>query len=935
MNGFLLQLSTIVLHLLCVSESFKGRIPIGAIFDTDDVQTSTGFQYAVAHSKERTKEKFELSALVEVIDVEDSFKLATSICSHLFSGVFVLLGSRAFHSQGIIKSYTNKFAMPYVTTSIPTGVAGHRGYEIYMKPPVTEAMRDMILEYKLKDVHYVYESDAGMIKLQELLKKLNGTDVKVRWHRLRDVTNAHEDLRKLDRVYSGYKNSSILMDFNSEPAYDMVLEQIRKLGMNKRGYRYILGTLNILNLNLQRFTHGGVNITGFQLLDYSAQNVMEFLTRWRSLPPNIWEGAGRDQLSVDAALAVDAVTVVQRTIQAMLKNNTEVFRTTFRRGDVYNNNLTKGIPCNDGNPWMHGDAIIHYIKKIDPRGLTGHLEFTKTGMRKGYKLDVYKVGLKHGPYQIGIWRPKDGFQLISNLNESKNDSIMGEETKRVTSILEKPFLMLKNTPKDGIPLVGNSKYEGFCADLIHSIASKCGFSYEIRPNKNGVYGKLFDNGSWNGMINELIQEEADLAAAPLTITMEREKVVDFSKPFMNTGISIMIKKPEKQKPGVFSFMKPFSVSLWMCIVIGYFVVSFGIFLVSRFSPTEWKRIRMRTGTEYLNKFTLKSSLWFSMGSLMLQGSDTCPRSAAGRIIGGTWWLVVLIVISSYTANLAAFLTIERLLTPISSADDLANHPDMSYGTLDSGSTQDFFENSNVMTYRKMWDFMKNHYPSVFVKSSAEGVRRVRTSKGKYAFLLESVYNEYFMNQEPCDTMQVAQNLNSKGYGIATPKGSPLRQKLSIAVLQLIEDGTLIKLKKKWWVDKGTCGAADSHGGSKKKSLSLSNVAGVFFILIGGLVMAIVLGVANFLRSKSKGRLGGVPVINNDAARSLLSDYREAPLNNENGQTATSDVHQSVPVKGILMNTCKLHSGENSNNSNHTLRSELYGNIYNRKTLHDR
>lgn len=120
-------------------------------------------------------------------------------------------------------------------------------------------------------------------------------------------------------------------------------------------------------------------------------------------------------------------------------------------------------------------------------------------------------------------------------------------------------------------------------------------------------------------------QEADLAAAPLTITMEREEVVDFSKPFMNTGISIMIKKPEKQKPGVFSFMKPFSISLWMCIVIGYFVVSFGIFFVSRFSPTEWKRIRMRSGTEYLNKFTLRSSLWFSMGSLMLQGSDTCPR----------------------------------------------------------------------------------------------------------------------------------------------------------------------------------------------------------------------------------------------------------------------------------------------------------------------
>jgi len=51
-----------------------------------------------------------------------------------------------------------------------------------------------------------------------------------------------------------------------------------------------------------------------------------------------------------------------------------------------------------------------------------------------------------------------------------------------------------------------------------------------------------------------VLQEADIAVAPLTITSIRERVIDFSKPFMNLGISIMIKKPEKQKPGVFSFM---------------------------------------------------------------------------------------------------------------------------------------------------------------------------------------------------------------------------------------------------------------------------------------------------------------------------------------------------------------------------------------------
>lgn len=60
-------------------------------------------------------------------------------------------------------------------------------------------------------------------------------------------------------------------------------------------------------------------------------------------------------------------------------------------------------------------------------------------------------------------------------------------------------------------------------------------------------------------------QEADIAIAAMTITAERERVIDFSKPFMSLGISIMIKKPVKQTPGVFSFMNPLSQEIWVRI----------------------------------------------------------------------------------------------------------------------------------------------------------------------------------------------------------------------------------------------------------------------------------------------------------------------------------------------------------------------------------
>jgi len=71
------------------------------------------------------------------------------------------------------------------------------------------------------------------------------------------------------------------------------------------------------------------------------------------------------------------------------------------------------------------------------------------------------------------------------------------------------------------------------------------------------------------------------------------------------------------------------------------------------------------------------------------------RSLSGRVAGSVWWFYSLIIISTYTANLAAFLTVERMLTPIEGADGLVKQTKIKYGTLDAGSTKDFFMVSTV------------------------------------------------------------------------------------------------------------------------------------------------------------------------------------------------------------------------------------------------
>uniref|UniRef100_UPI00358E2A52 glutamate receptor ionotropic, kainate 1-like n=1 Tax=Myxine glutinosa TaxID=7769 RepID=UPI00358E2A52 len=239
-----------------------------------------------------------------------------------------------------------------------------------------------------------------------------------------------------------------------------------------------------------------------------------------------------------------------------------------------------------------------------------------------------------------------------------------------------------------------------------------------------------------------------------------------------------------------------------------------------------------------NSFTLINSFWFGVGALMQQGSELMPRAISTRIVGVTWWFFILIIVSSYTANLAAFLTIERMDSPISSADDLAKQTKIQYGTIRDGTTMTFFKKSKISTYEKMWAFMSSH-PLALINDSDEGTHRVLTTD--YAFLAESTFIEYETGRN-CNLTQIGGLLDNKGYGIGTPMGSPYRDKMSIAILQLQDEGTLMKLKDKWW-NGGDC---NTNWSNNRRSLNIHSIQGIFIVLAVGLSLSIVVAVGEFI-----------------------------------------------------------------------------------------
>ena len=217
---------------------------------------------------------------------------------------------------------------------------------------------------------------------------------------------------------------------------------------------------------------------------------------------------------------------------------------------------------------------------------------------------------------------------------------------------------------------------------------------------------------------------------------------------------------------------------------------------------------------------------------------------------GIFYFFTLIMIASYTANLASSLTTETLLKPIESAEDLAAQTTIKYGVVFCGSTCSFFKDSPFETYRRMWSFMTTpaHMDEVMMNSNSQGVEKVVEADGGYAFLMESTSIEYIVERK-CGLTQIGGNLDNKGYGMALKPGSGLKNAIDMGILKMMEAGDLYKLKIKWWKQKRGGGQCLKKTTTSATPLDYDNVSGIFLTTFSGVFAAflVCLGMTNALK----------------------------------------------------------------------------------------
>lgn len=405
-----------------------------------------------------------------------------------------------------------------------------------------------------------------------------------------------------------------------------------------------------------------------------------------------------------------------------------------------------------------------------------------------------------------------------------NGAIVQAEKLRITSILDEPYLMQGDDGDD-------DKLKGFCEDLAEEISKVLQIEHEIHIVKDGKYGKLGENGEWSGMMGELIRKEADMAIAPLTVTELRARHVDFSTPFQDFQLSILIKEPpeeEDESEADYTFLLPFHGYVWAAVAFSLL----GLVIISL--VVEWSFKNPETHGEGFITFLRQDSIFR-------------PESLTGKVIRSVFLIFVLVIVGAYTASLAAQRMADSEPHAASSIDNIEDlvkeSDDMSYGIIANGSTAAYFKAADGAIYNTMLEHMESK--DSMVTNYAEGLEKVR--EGNFAFLVESPKAEYVMSKEPCDLITVDEDFGpSRGYAIATPKGSPYTDHVNLAILKLKENGELEELIEKWWND-GACAGEededDDDGGEIDEEdfdqLNLHEMAGLFYFLIAGLIIIVI------------------------------------------------------------------------------------------------
>lgn len=442
-----------------------------------------------------------------------------------------------------------------------------------------------------------------------------------------------------------------------------------------------------------------------------------------------------------------------------------------------------------------GPQYLRTILGMNFTGLSGRIQFDHDKNLVNPAYDVLNIG-GTGSRRVGYWTNHSGLSIVAPEIVYTKPLNTSASNQQLYSIIWPGETI--NTPRgwvfpnNGRPLriavpnrvsykafVAKDKdppgVKGFCIDVFEAAIKL--LPYPV-PRTYVLFGDGKRNPEFNEIVYQVAENKYDAAVGDITITTNRTKIVDFTQPYMESGLVVVAPvKVEKSYP--WAFLKPFTLSMWF-VTAGFFLFVGAVVWI----------LEHRMNHEFRGppRKQLITIFWFSFSTMFFSHRENTV-STLGRFVLIIWLFVVLIINSSYTASLTSILTVQQLTSRIEGIDSLISSNDP-IGIQEGSFAWKYVVNElNIAESRLVK--LKNQ------EAYGEALRLGPKAGGVAAIVDELPYIELFMSSTNCQYRTVGQEFTKNGWGFAFQRDSPLAVDLSTAILQLSENGDLQKLRNKW------------------------------------------------------------------------------------------------------------------------------------------
>nr|XP_020149426.1 glutamate receptor 2.8-like [Aegilops tauschii subsp. strangulata] len=369
-----------------------------------------------------------------------------------------------------------------------------------------------------------------------------------------------------------------------------------------------------------------------------------------------------------------------------------------------------------------------------------------------------------------------------------------------------------------------SKVTGYCIDVFEAAVKNLPHVLD--------YDFVVVDGLYDQIVRNVSSGIFDAAVGDITITAERAVHVDFTMPYIESGVSLLVLNEDDSKPTIeWVFLKPLTMELWLAIVGGFFLTGIVVWMIERPKNLEYQGSSSRQ---------FSTALYFSFSTLTFSHGQII-RSPLSQIVVVIWCFVVLVIVQSYTASLSSILTAKRLRPSVTNLGQLLSDGD--YIGYPSGSF--------VYSVLKKQGFAKNRLKAYAMEEEyANALRKGSKNGGVAAIVDELPYLTSFLSDPRYhNEFQMVNGLyKTPGFGFVFPQDSPLVHSLSVAILGLIGGDEGSRIEAKWL---GTTTPLPSYGipNTDTTPLTLRSFSGLFIITVCISALMLLIRIAKLVHAK--------------------------------------------------------------------------------------